>query len=372
MNTSRFRPLSILFALLLLVVLAFTLAPVAGADPSWEVVASGLDNPRGLAFDPRGALYVTESGRGGEGPCLVGPEGDEVCYGATGAVTRIWRGTQKRVVDGLPSLADHEGGFAIGPTDISFLGVGNATVIIGLGQDPAVREQEPEFAGFGHLWYMRSSGKLKHFADVAAYEAAANPDGGEIDSNPYAVLNAPGRRIVADAGANALLEVAANGSISTLAVFPNRDVPKPPFLPSPPFPDPISMQAVPNAVTMGPDGAVYIGQLTGFPFPVGGARVYRLAPGGATEIFADGFTNIIDLAFDAQGNLYVLEITANGLLSGDPTGALIKVAPDGSRTTIASDGLVAPTGLAVGPDGALYVSNYGVFPDMGEVVRITP
>ncbi len=46
-------------------------------------------------------------------------------------------------------------------------------------------------------------------------------------------------------------------------------------------------------------------------------------------MYADGFTNIIDLAFDDDGNLLVLEIAHNGLLTafgnGDCTGALIKV-----------------------------------------------
>jgi hypothetical protein len=36
------------------------------------------------------------------------------------------------------------------------------------------------------------------------------------------------------------------------------------------------MQAVPTSVAVAPDGAYYVGQLTGFPFPVGGARVFRV------------------------------------------------------------------------------------------------
>lgn len=44
------------------------------------VVMSGLDNPRGLAFGPEGALYVVEAGRGGSGPCQV-LRGLLRCYG---------------------------------------------------------------------------------------------------------------------------------------------------------------------------------------------------------------------------------------------------------------------------------------------------
>ena len=112
-----------------------------------------------------------------------------------------------------------------------------------------------------------------------------------------------------------------------------------------------------------------MGQLTGFPFPVGGANVYRVVPGQLPQVYASGFTNIIDLAFDEDGTLYVLEIFENGLLSGDPTGALIRVHGDGTQHVVMSDGLVTPGGLAL-RDGAAYVSNCGTCAGGGEVLRI--
>jgi sugar lactone lactonase YvrE len=82
---------------------------------------------------------------------------------------------------------------------------------------------------------------------------------------------------------------------------------------------------------------------------------------------------IIDIDFDGDGNLYVLEISAS-LLTEDPAGALIRVDFNdvGSREVIASDGLTMPASVAVGPDGKLYVSNCGICPSTGEVVRIEP
>ncbi|TYC19767.1 ScyD/ScyE family protein, partial [Micromonospora sp. MP36] len=77
-----------------------------------------------------------------------------------------------------------------------------------------------------------------------------------------------------------------------------------------------------------------------------------------------------DIAFDHKGRLLVLEIFANGLLSGDPTGALIRVERDGSRTELARDGLVTPTGLAVDRDGTIYISNKGTMVGQGEVLRL--
>ena len=338
------------------------------------IVAEGLDNPRGISFDARGALYVVEAGRGGEGPpCAPGPDGRTVCYGETGAITRVWKGVQERIVEGLPSLAGPDGGTAIGPNDISHQGVGGALVTIGLGNDPSVRDTElaPVGHGFGIMIQVSASGAIKFAFDVAAHELAENPEPAHVDSNPYSVVNLPGGAVVADAGANAVLWVDQSGEILTMEVFGPELVPAPPFLGLPPGAK-IPMEAVPNCVAQGPDGSIFVGQLTGFPFPVGGAKVYRLLPGGGREVVSDGFTNIVDIDLDDDGNLYVLEYARYSMLSGNLTGALTKVAPDGTKVELASQGLVAPTSVAVGPDGAPYVSNFGIFPDIGTVVRVDP
>ena len=180
------------------------------------------------------------------------------------------------------------------------------------------------------------------------------------------------QRIVADAGGNDLLMVNASGVITTVAVFPSRTVPAPPI---PNLPPQVDMQSVPDSIALGPDGAYYVGELTGFPFPVGGARVYRIVPGRAPQIYATGFTNIIGLQFASDGNLYVLEHAAKGLLQagqpgGDYTGALVRVTPTLSQTTVISTGLTAPTGLTISPQGGIYISNNGVSAGNGQVVRV--
>ena len=53
-------------------------SPAAGAAP----VMTGLHNPRGLAFDNHGSLYVAEAGQGGTAPCAVFSDGMTKCYGA--------------------------------------------------------------------------------------------------------------------------------------------------------------------------------------------------------------------------------------------------------------------------------------------------
>ena len=240
------------------------------------MVASGLFNPRGLNFGPEGALYVAEAGTGGSGPCIVNSNNLRVCYGATGAVTRITLGrksSQERIVTGLPSLAGATGASATGAHDVEFQGRGNGYVTIGAALDPERRSNDPgnpAFASvglkFGQLVRFQPNGKWSFNEDLALFEGLANPDGGLEDSNPYGLLALPGRQVFVDAGGNSLNAVAANGSISNLAVFQNGTTATGQ-----------SFQAVPTSVTIGPDGDLYVGQLTGFPFPGGLARVYRVA-----------------------------------------------------------------------------------------------
>ncbi len=337
------------------------LSSVLGAGDGTRVM-SNLVSPRGLAWGPDGSLYVTEAGSGGPaavGPCFV-QFNATFCYGNTGGVSRLRDGEQERVISGLPSYAQVNSGQGEGPNGISFQGLGNAYVTIGLETDPlTLRARAPEWSNMGRLvqiepaalapgqgWHSRKSWEF--VADLGQYEIDANPDCGDIDSNPFGVLADGDGVLVMDAGANSIVRRAANGELSTFAVFSNNST-----VPGPGCPAVGTRDFVPTTITVGPDGAYYFSHLNGLPILAGSSSVWRMEPRGAPEQFLTGFTWVIAIAFDPSGNLYILQYSVGPLSNSG--GSLVRVAPDGTRETVVSP-IPRAGGLAVGPDGAVYVS----------------
>lgn len=358
--------------------------PAAAQSPSataggWTVLAQGLDGPRGITIGADGTLYVAESGEGGA-DAITTPLGAGQA-GASAAITAIKDGTATRVVEGLPSIVvDQE---IIGPADVALKDDGTFVVPMPLGGGPELRAAIPSPLGdnLGWLVNIAPDGTITQVADLVQWEADNDPDaadpGSSVDSNPNSVALLPdGGTLVADAGGNDLLWVGADGSIIPVTTFP------PTFNPGPTdpsvSPDPnaspvmIPTQAVPTSVVVGPDQAMYVSFLTGFPFPVGGSSVLKVQQDGSSEVYASGFTNVIDLAFAPDGTLYVLEIAHNSLLSGDLTGGLWSVPPGGGEATLLSTDLQMPGGIAVGEDGTVYVTTGASIPNAGTVVSWKP
>jgi len=375
-------------------------APCPSPDGALDCVMIGLSSPRGLAFGPEGALYVAEAGQGtGVGlvttpktdpRCFLTNIGSRQCYGPTGAITRLWRGVQEQIITGLPSTSFPLGPRGIGAADIGFNGRGDAFFTIGWENDPNARFTNPllpDLPLFGSLARMTPNGAWNIHSDLGQFEADHNPDLGQIDSDPFGLLVEPDGIVVADAGANDLIRIARNGDISLLATFPSRSStpPRPSFAP-PHTPEyPTTADAVPTCVVSGPDGAYYIGELTGIPFTAGRANIYRLDPADAPhvfqldEAFLTGFEDIIDLAFADDGTLYVLQYATGIQMSG--LGVLKSVVPDmtqsdirlqyqlGTRSTVIAN-LHEPTSVAIGPDNNLYLSIRGTTAGGGEVIRV--
>ncbi len=352
--------------------------PASASAPALEVVARNLDNPRHLFAAPDGAVYVVEAGHGGDDTC-TGTVRNVICVGRSGAITRIANRTQRRVVTGLVSWATPALQRAQGAAAVLVHG---AVYDVLLGDAFANARGDnlfgPDGVVAGDLIATPAGAAAPRvIANLGAFEVAHDPDHGagpgarfgdpSVDSNPYALAAYRGGFAVVDAAANDLLWVSPKGKISLLAVFPTQtetltrvDAAR---IGAPPTMRSIRVQSVPSCVAVGPDGALYVGELTGRPYQPGRARIWRIVPGRKPLLYASGFTNISDCAFDGR-DLLVLEVADRGLYDPSSTGALIQLAPNGARSVLAKAGLVYPTGLAVA-HGAIYIANYGFSPGIG-------
>jgi sugar lactone lactonase YvrE len=89
-----------------------------------------------------------------------------------------------------------------------------------------------------------------------------------------------------------------------------------------------------------------------------------------------GLSKVLGLTFDRRARLYVLE-TSYSTSSPGPvpaTGRLIRILPNGQQQVLIdstpNDPLFFPTGLAFGPDGSLYISNFGFGPPGGQILKV--
>jgi hypothetical protein len=373
-----------------------------------QVVATGLNQPRKITVGPNGDLLVTEAGLNTvPAGCNTGVE--PACANPSGAVASVTpSGHVTTVVGDLPSINNGppNGPGASGPSGITVVNGQIQFLIQNSGINSVTGDQSYGSGGtlLGNLLSAPiSGGSPTAEANLGQYEAAHNPDHGEgtvhpglsclneppIDSDPYGVTPYEGGLAIADAAGNDVL-LYKNGTLSTLAVLPL--VPETIAANTCGAGQPATatqemMQPVPTSLAVGPDGALYIGELGGAPNNKGASSVYRYSNGQLTQ-YQSGFTMIGDIAFDQAGRLLVLEMDQAGFADTSPgglptSGALIRVNADGSRTVLASTGLEYPAGIAVAGDGSVYATNWSVLqgsadPNLppgvnfgGEVVRIS-
>ncbi|HSR42205.1 MAG TPA: ScyD/ScyE family protein [Longimicrobiales bacterium] len=150
----------------------------------------------------------------------------------------------------------------------------------------------------------------------------------------------------------------------------------PPMLPADP---------VPTSVAVGPDGHYYVGELKGFPAPAGESNIWRVSPGASwaacgsspdcVKVFDDGFTSIIDLAFDADGHLLVAELDEASWLAvevlGIVGGGTVNRCDTGTLTCgELATGIPILTAITVGRDGVVWATRNALIPGLASVVGL--
>jgi hypothetical protein len=266
---------------------------------------------------------------------------------------------------------------------------------LGLGAVWATRGGGAPGVDSGQGLYRLSNGTMRRLVDLYAFEAAINPHPANVDSNPYDVAALGGEvAIVADAAGNDLLRIDDEGQVELLAVFPDeivstdnimRLVGCPNASPLCSLPPAMPAEAVPTSVAVGPDGHYYVGELKGFPAPLGASSVWRVAPGASmascgaspdcVKVFEGGFTSIIDLAFGPDGRLYVVELDEDSWFAlqaiGAGVGGTINACDVGSATCeVIATGIPMPTAIAFDRQGKLWSTRNALVPPIAEVVEI--
>ena len=339
--------------------LTLTVGTIAGAQQSEttvEIYATGLINPKGMAFTPDGTLYIAESGAPGDVmvplPANFGGEGP---IGRDGRISSVPPdGERQDFVTGLPNIGLYGG--------IEMLGAGSVAVLDGELYEVAAGHMtiSPQ------LSRVTPDGELEAISDVGAFNDANPPLPSNGDAvpmgNPYDLIALDGRLYITDGNYNRIIEATLDGELRTLTEWENSPV------------------TVGGTAGPGPEGApaLYVAQFGPAPYLPGTGRIDRVTTDGeVTEGVAADLTTPIDVAFDPDGTMYVLqyaaEFSAEELRYIPFGGEVQRVNDDGTVTPIVT-GLVFPTSMTFGPDGALYVANYGNEGNegQGQVLRVVP
>lgn len=257
----------------------------------------------------------------------------------------------KRGVKQVTTLPLLTGPGAFGAEESTFI---NGLEPIGNGNFFAVRSGLD--LAVGAALFRATSGNTRLVGDIESFTLGSWVDGGEPgqspswksfnceppggytvgpQTNPYHLTALSGSEVlIADAAGNTLLYANTNGEVEVVATLgpvtdPASDDPIVQF----PLEDgtPCYVEPVPTAVSVGPDGAYYVGELngahpanfTGEATPDGLASVWRIesgsrnveCPSDRCEKVVTGLNSVIDVEFGPDGYLYVVEFEQNGFLA---------------------------------------------------------
>jgi len=317
------------------------------------VFATDLRFPRGLKFGPDSRLYVAESGLGGEdttvGLCDQDPNFGPFHSGRTSRVTSFdLQRNRTVVVDNLPSSIDIFGE-TFGAADVAFLGNTLYILTNGSGCSQAV-----SYANNGIL-RLNGDGTLTQINDLSAWtqnNPVANPPCCDFDLEGvwWTLTSSHGVFYTNNANTGDFLRVSPDGDTTRFIDISATEG-----------------HNVPSGVAQ--NGNFYVANLGLFPITPGSSSLYRILPNQRLMKMFDGLTAVIGLAF-IDGKLYALETSTEPDNPLPGSGKIVRVSDSGEITDVLT-GLTFPTAITAGPDGALYVSEFGYGdPGFGRILQV--
>ena len=326
-------------------------------------IASGLQNPRGLAVLPDGRLVVVEAGNGIE---------TSEASAETGRVA---------IFEDLNSDGDYDDSGEIQPI-VSQIPSYNTLIEFGTGQDEVGGAGDIVLVEDDLLFFTRDDPSEGYAADgspTGINVAELSLDSGvgsnlivrDATMNALAYDPAADLLYVVESGANRLIAVTREGSIRTVTEFAELAQ---------------GQQAVPAGLAIDPTTgevlvALFSGQIGDYfgsvlSFWPGASKIVRVDPDTGRQSDAiTGLTTAVDVAVDSAGNVFVVELTSiwpsarmpRDFDLFDPDGApdpggyvrfagsVTKYPADGTDPQVLANRLDQPTNITYGTSG-LYIS----------------